>query len=182
MAVAQSSLDTRDRVAPLASTYPRLSRTQQVVLECVAAIPNLRDEEDVQCSLFLADEFALLRPNPFYFSGQGDEGAVAPCSLILRDTLGVLLDRGLIVRDERSLRAYSGIMPRGLLSTAVAWLATLSPRERLALAQAVLTLRAQGLCAQARSAGPTFRQTLGQLLGSDAAESLLCRLPVMGGL
>src|SRR5581483_9343699 len=117
--VAQSPLDSLDRVAPLSSTYPRLSRTQQVVLECVAAVPNLRDAEDVQCLLFLADEFALLRPNPFYFSAPRVEGAAVPCSLVLRDTLGALLDRELIVCEEGNLRTYGGIVPRGPLHSMI---------------------------------------------------------------
>lgn len=179
MAVARSPMDTLDRIAPRSSTYPYLSRTQRVVLEYVAAVPNLRDEEDVQHVLFLADEFALLRPNPFYFSAQHAGDRMLPCSLVLRDTLHTLLNRGLIVREEDRLCAYSesrsGTAPQG----ALAWLAVLSPGERAALAQATLMLRMQGLYAQARSAGDAFRKALGQTLGGDAVEALMRRLPAM---
>jgi hypothetical protein len=170
-------MGTLDRIAPLSATYPCLSRTQQVVLEYVAAVPNLRDEEDAQHLLFLADEFALLRPNPFYFSAQHAGDTMLPCSLVLRDTLNTLLDRGLIGRGQDSLYVYSDMLPRTAPHSALAWLAALSPIERAALAQAALMLRTQGLCAHARSAGDAFRKALGQMLDGEATEALMRQLP-----
>jgi hypothetical protein len=149
------------------------------VLECVAAVRNLRDEEDVQCLLFLADEFALLQSNPFYFSAQGMDEAQRPCSLVLRDTLVRLLDCGLIRWDNGHLQAYISIVPLvapGMLRTTISWLAALSSIERSALAQAALTLRAQGISARAPAAEGFFRPALSQLLGTDAAEALVRRL------
>jgi hypothetical protein len=151
-----------------------------VVLEYVAVVPNLRDEEDLQCLLFLADEFALLRPNPFYFSVQHAGEMALPCSLVLSDTLSTLLDRGLIVCEGGNLHAYGDIVPRDPLHSALAWLAALSPIERYALAQAALALRTQGVCAQARSAREAFRQALCQTLERDAVEALLRQLSAAG--
>jgi hypothetical protein len=162
--------------------FEHLSYGQQLVLGAVAVAQTLRDDEDVQCLLFLAGEFGAFDANPFYFSAQRTGERVLPCSLVLRDTLRSLLDGGYLVLRDGALRVQrvpqQTLLP-GRRSTLIGWLSARTPAERRALAEAVLELRSLGTPMRARAAVVPFRQTLNRVLGAEAAEVLEHRLDIL---
>lgn len=177
MAVARLSLADAGSVAALPSIEPDLNHTQQTLLDTIGVVRNLRDEDDVQCLLFLAGEFALIRPNPFYFSLHTADDATQPCSLILRDTLRVLLDGNYVHWDRSGLLVAQDSLPvalhTGIDRGRLALLAALSPRERRMLAQAALELRDSGVDVRAQMADASFAQRLAQADGDVEVHRLI---------
>lgn len=180
MAAVRLSMDVVERVAQIPPVRPFLNHTQQILLDVVGAVRNLRDEDDVQCLVFLADEFAILLPNPFYFSLHGAADTPLPWSLVLRDTLRALLAIGLIGWENGGLRTYGDLVgttpASGTINSRISWLATLSPRERRVLAQIALDLRDSGISLLSRDAEARFQQATIQALGAEAGDALVRRL------
>ena len=178
MVVAYS---TADPVSPSIAASPArqgLSRTQQTLLLLMNAVPDLRDEEDLQCLAFLASELGILRRTPFYFSRGA--GSHLPHSVVLDDTLRVSISAGLVGRESGGLRAYAAPEAKGAeaqMTAGVSWLSMLAPYERLVLTQAVLNLHACGIHALSSSASGPFRHAVLQALDSaDDADKVERRL------
>jgi hypothetical protein len=172
---------TADPVVPSIAASPArqgLSRTQQALLLLVNAVSDLRDEEDLQCLVFLAGELGILRHTPFYFSR--GSGSRLPHSVILDDTLQVSIAAGLIGRESGGLRAYAAPETKGTdaqMTAGISWLSMLAPHERLVLTHAVLNLHAGGIHVLSPSASLPFKHAVLQALESaDDAENVERRL------
>ncbi len=155
-----------------------ISRTQQTLLELVAAIRDLSDEDDLQCLVFLAGELGILRPTPFYFS-RGNGCTQVPQSLVLHHTLDTCLEAGLIGWDSGCLRCIATEAPADSspVRSGISWLAMLLPFERRALTQATLELHSTGIRLLSAQAEAPFRhaitRALGWVEGAEAAERRL---------
>jgi hypothetical protein len=134
------------------------SPTQQVLLELVYAVRNLRDESDVQCLAFLAGELGLLRETPFCFSLLPSCDGLVPESLVLRDTFHTMISHKILGWDGGNLLVLidpsSFMDDHGVLSDGVSWLGALLPSERQMLTQVTVQLRATG--GNLLSAGPNL--------------------------
>jgi hypothetical protein len=155
-----------------------ISHIQQTLLELVAAIRDLSDEDDLQCLVFLAGELGILRPTPFYFS-RGNGCTQVPQSLVLHHTLDTCLEEGLIGWDNGCLRCIQ-VEPTGgpsAVHSGISWLAMLVPFERRALTQATLELHSTGIRLLSSQAEVPFRhaitRALGWVEGAEAAERRL---------
>jgi hypothetical protein len=126
-----------------------LNRPQQVLVSLVKTVHNLCDEDDVQCVMFLATEFGMIRPAPFYFSRNGAHEAPGPVSLVLRDTLRELLDSAFLLWENGCLTCAGGVsavVPERECSFRedLAWIEGLSSQERKALACTALSRQNAG--------------------------------------
>jgi hypothetical protein len=142
----------------------------------ISTLHNLSDEADVQCVMFLATEFGLIRPAPFYFSRSGAPGVPAPESLVLRHTLQELLDTSCVTWENGCLRCVENLagMPAMLdVQGGIAWLGTLSARERKVLARATLDLHRAGVDVVSPMADTPFRASITRALGDLEGFELL---------
>jgi len=178
MVVAYSTADPVSSPIALSPARQELSRTQQTLLLLVNAVPDLRDEEDLQCLAFLAGELGILRHTPFYFSR--GTGPHLPHSVVLRDTLRVSISAGLVGRENGCLRAYATPEAKGAeaqMTEGVSWLSMLVPAERRVLTQTVLNLHARGIHALSPSASVPFRHAvLGALGTAEGVDNVERRL------
>ena len=147
MVLAQPTAFAGDSVTVTSLSSRPLSHTQRSLFELISAVRNLRDEDDVQRLVFLATEFGVLQPSPFYFSRRLVQELLTPMSLVLRDALGALLECDLLRWEGGRLCAYGDLWgpERAAPHMDVTWLGALSATERGVLAQATLDLqRAEG--------------------------------------
>jgi hypothetical protein len=155
-----------------------LSRTQQTMLLLVNAVPDLRDEDDLQCLAFLAGELAVLRRTPFYFSRGADD--LLPQSVVLSHTMRGCMEAGLIGWENGCLRAYARLETAGAETTmtaGVSWLAMLLPSERRVLTQVTLNLHGIGIHVLSPAADVPFRHAVARALrAADGADSIERRL------
>jgi hypothetical protein len=147
----------------------------------VKMVHNLRDEIDVQCVMFLATELSMIRPAPFYFSRSGAQGAPAPVSLVLQDTLQELLDTTVLAWDNCSLRCtqdLSSIAPDLDLHfhKEAVWFGQLSAPERKALACASLGRHGTSQDVVALRAEMPFQTVIARACGDPDTFTLLKRL------
>ena len=168
MVYAYSSVETYTPPFPIALERQGLSRTQQTLLLLVNAIPDLRDEDDLQCLAFLAGELGVLVHTPFYFSRGA--GGLMPQSVILGHTLHGCVESGLVGWENGCLRAYATPETKGsetAMTAGVTWLAMLLPAERRVLTEVTLSLHARGIHTLSPAADIPFRQAVNQALASN---------------
>lgn len=178
MVYAYSPVETLTPPFPLSLEKQGLSRTQQTLLLLVNAIPDLRDEDDLQCLSFLAGELGVLPHTPFYFSRGA--GSSMPQSVVLGHTLRGCVELGLVGWENGILRAYATPETKGVeaaMTTGVTWLAMLLPSERRVLTEVTLSLHAMGIHALSPAADEPFRQAINRTLGSsEGADTVERRL------
>jgi len=178
MVYAYSPVETFTPPFPISLDRQGLSRTQQTLLLLVNAIPDLRDDDDLQCLAFLAGELGVLPHTPFYFSRGA--GSFMPQSVVLDHTLRECLELGLVGWENGRLRAYATPEARGAetaMTAGVSWLAMLLPSERRVLTEVTLNLHARGIHALSTAADLPFRQAVILALGSsEGADTVERRL------
>lgn len=180
MVLAYSPSTVDPVAAPLVFALEKqgLSRTQQIMLLLVNAVPDLRDEDDLQCLAFLAGELGILRHTPFYFSRGSDTRA--PQSVVLSHTLRGCIEAGLVGWENGCLRAYASPETQGAeaaMTAGVSWLTLLLPSERRVLTQATLSLHGMGIHALSPLADAPFRRAVARALdASDEADTVERRL------
>jgi hypothetical protein len=179
---AQTAVEPACAAAAAIPVLPQqFTFTQRTLFDLVCAVPDMRDEEDVQHLAFLAGEFGVLRPSPFYFSRHDAQNLPAPCSLVLRHALASLIASGAIRRDAGGLHPCLDRVDRSRHSSAlhsgIAWLSSLSSLERRALARTALHLHGNGVNLLSQRAEIPFRRALsgelGAVEGAEAAERRL---------
>jgi hypothetical protein len=148
------------------------SRTQQALLALLCGVRNVQDEDDLHCLAFLAGELGILRPSPFYFSGDHSGDATTPRSLILRDTLHGLLASHDLRWENGVLRLRSEVpadeQATARLAHVVSWLGALTPGERAVFARVTMDLHRRGISVLAHQAEILFRRAVARLIGGAA--------------